>query len=50
MATEKLPKQYLQIKKRHEKYFNAVEELGKVVKQEWHLDDRTAHLIQFCRF
>ena len=26
MAKEKLPKQYLQIKKRHEKYFNAVEE------------------------
>ena len=50
MSNEKLPKQYLEIKKRHEKYFNAVEELGKVVKQEWHLDDRTAHLIQFCRF
>jgi len=50
MAKEKLPKQYLQIKKKHEKYFNAVEELGKVVKQEGPLDERTAHLIQFCRF
>ena len=48
MAKEKLPKQYLQIKKRHEKYFNAVEELGKVVKQEGPLDERTAHLIQLA--
>ena len=48
MAKEKLPKQYLQIKKRHAKYFNAVEELGKVVKQEGPLDERTAHLIQLA--
>jgi len=48
MAKEKLPKQYLQIKKRHAKYFDAVEELGKVVKQEGPLDERTAHLIQLA--
>lgn len=48
MAKEKLPKQYLQIKKRHEKYFNAIEELGTVVKQEGPLDERTAHLIQLA--
>ncbi len=48
MAKEKLPKQYLQIKKNHVKYFNAVEELGKVVKQEGPLDERTAHLIQLA--
>ena len=48
MAKEKLPKQYLQIKKGHEKYFKAVEELGKVVKQEGPLDERTAHLIQLA--
>ena len=35
-------------KKRHEKYFNAVEELGKVVKQEGPPDERTAHLIQLA--
>ncbi|HHT9138454.1 MAG TPA: carboxymuconolactone decarboxylase family protein [Candidatus Wunengus sp. YC60] len=48
MPKEKLPKQYLQIKKRHAKYFNAVEELGMVVKQEGPLDERTAHLIQLA--
>ena len=45
MSKEKLPKQYLQIKKRHANYFKAVEELGKVVKQEGPLDERTAHRI-----
>ncbi|GJQ48736.1 hypothetical protein KsCSTR_20850 [Candidatus Kuenenia stuttgartiensis] len=48
MAKEKLPKQFLQIKKRHEKYFDAVEELGKVVKQEGPLDEKTAQLIQLA--
>ncbi len=48
MSKGKLPKQYLQIKKRHSKYFNAVEELGRVVKQEGPLDERTAHLIQLA--
>jgi len=48
MAKEKLPKQYLQIKKRHANYFKAVEELGKIVKQEGPLDERTAHLIQLA--
>jgi 4-carboxymuconolactone decarboxylase len=48
MSKEKLPKQYIQIKKRHAKYFDAVEELGKVVKQEGPLDERTAHLIQLA--
>ncbi len=48
MAKEKLPKQYLRIKKRHANYFNAIEELGRVVKQEGPLDERTAHLIQLA--
>ncbi|MBE7447074.1 MAG: carboxymuconolactone decarboxylase family protein [Planctomycetia bacterium] len=48
MAKEKLPKQFLQLKKRHEKYFDAVEELGKVVKQEGPLDEKTAQLIQLA--
>lgn len=48
MAKEKLPKQFLEIKKRHEKFFDAVEELGKVVRQEGPLDEKTAHLIQLA--
>ena len=48
MSKEKLPKQYLQIKKRHENFFNAVENLGMVVKQEGPLDEKTALLIQLA--
>jgi len=48
MSKGKLPQQYLRIKEKHEKYFNAVEELGKVVKQEGPLDEKTAHLIQLA--
>ena len=48
MSKEKLPKQYLRIRKRHANYFKAVEELGKVVREEGPLDERTAHLIQLA--
>lgn len=48
MSKGKLPQQFLQIKKRHEKFFNAVEELGKVVKQEGPLDEKTIYLIQLA--
>ena len=48
MSKEKLPKQNLLIKARHGKFFNAVEELGKVVRQACPLDDKTAHLIQLA--
>lgn len=48
MSKGKLPQQYLRIKEKHEKFFNAVEELGKVVKQEGPLDEKTAQLIQLA--
>ena len=48
MPKEKLPKQYLLIKARHGKFFKAVEELGRVVRQAGPLDDKTAHLIQLA--
>lgn len=48
MPKEKLPQQYLKIKKRHENFFNAIEELGKVVRQEGPIDGKTAHLIQLA--
>ncbi len=48
MSKKKLPAQYLKIKKRHEKFFRAIEELGNVVRQEGPLDERTAHLIQLA--
>lgn len=48
MAKETLPEQYLLIKKRHESFFNAVEDLGKVIRKDGPLDDKTAHLIQLA--
>ncbi len=46
MSKEKLPKRYLLIKAKHEKYMQAVEELGKTVKQEGPLDEKSILLIQ----
>lgn len=46
MSKEKLPKRYLLIKEKHEKYMQAVEELGKTVKQEGPLDEKSILLIQ----
>ncbi|MBM4056087.1 MAG: carboxymuconolactone decarboxylase family protein [Planctomycetes bacterium] len=48
MAKEALPKQYLLIQKKHKKFFDAVEELGKVVREEGPLDEKTAHLVQLA--
>jgi alkylhydroperoxidase/carboxymuconolactone decarboxylase family protein YurZ len=42
----KLPEQYLSIRKRFKKYFNAVDNLGKAASAAGPLDDKTAHLIQ----
>ncbi|MCF6150481.1 MAG: carboxymuconolactone decarboxylase family protein [Candidatus Kuenenia sp.] len=48
MAEEILPKQYLLIKKKHKKFFDAVEELGKVVRQEGPIDEKVSHLVQLA--
>lgn len=48
MSQEKLPETYARLKDRHEDYFNAVENLGKTVRQAGPLDDKTAHLIQLA--
>ncbi|NIR13216.1 MAG: carboxymuconolactone decarboxylase family protein [Desulfobacterales bacterium] len=48
MAKEKLPKWYAQLSKKHGKFMDAIEELGKVVRQEGPLDEKTAHLIQLA--
>lgn len=44
----KLPEQYLSIKKRFEKYFTAVDNLGKAAKAAGPLNAKTAHLIQLA--
>ena len=48
MAEKKVPKWYAELSKKHGKFMDAVEELGKVVRQEGPLDEKTAHLIQLA--
>ncbi len=44
----KLPKQYEKLKRRFESYMNAVDNLGKAVKEAGPIDEKTAHLIQLA--
>ncbi|MGD9032315.1 MAG: carboxymuconolactone decarboxylase family protein [Desulfobacteraceae bacterium] len=48
MAQEKIPKWYAGLSKKHGKFMDAIQELGKVVRLEGPLDDKTAHLIQLA--
>ena len=41
-------KRYLKIKQRHPGYLDAVEALGKAVRKEGPIDEKTAHLIQLA--
>jgi 4-carboxymuconolactone decarboxylase len=43
-----LPKQYLSIKKRFNKFLRAVDNLGKVTKEAGPLDEKTSHLIKLA--
>jgi 4-carboxymuconolactone decarboxylase len=44
----KLPDQFMSIRKRFEKYFKAVENLGKEAKAAGPLSKKTAHLVQLA--
>ncbi len=48
MSDKELPKWYATLEKRHPKFIHAVQELGKAVRQEGPLDDKTAHLVQLA--
>ena len=48
MANEALPKNYILQKKEHQAFVEAVETLGKVVRSQGPIDDKTAHLIQLA--
>ena len=48
MAKGKPPKWYTLLTERHGKFMNAVADLGKVVREEGPLDDKTAHLVQLA--
>jgi 4-carboxymuconolactone decarboxylase len=48
MLKEKLPGHYLFEKNQHKDFIEAVEALGKVVRTQGPLEDKTAHLIQLA--
>lgn len=48
MPQKKFPQWYLDVKKKHGKSMNAIEKLGKAVREEGPLDEKTAHLIQLA--
>lgn len=48
MSGKKPPKWYATLEKRYPNFMEAVQQLGKVVKQEGPLDEKTAHLIQLA--
>jgi len=48
MAEEQLPKHYLFEKQTHEAFIGAVETLGKVLRDQGPLDEKTANLIQLA--
>lgn len=48
MSQQGFPEWFLFLKERHDKFINAVEELGKVVRKQGPLDEKTGHLIQLA--
>jgi alkylhydroperoxidase/carboxymuconolactone decarboxylase family protein YurZ len=48
MSDKELPAWYTTLETRHPKFMTAVKELGKAVRQEGPLDEKTAHLVQMA--
>jgi AhpD family alkylhydroperoxidase len=48
MAESKLPKNYVQFRSRYKKLAGALDNLGKAVREEGPLDEKTAQLIQLA--
>jgi len=48
MSEDKLPNMFLTIKDRHKNFFDALETLGKTLKDEGPLDEKSAQLIQLA--
>ena len=48
MSDKEVPTWYTTLEKRHPKFMTAVKELGKAVRQEGPLDEKTAHLVQLA--
>ncbi len=48
MSEKSIPEWYLSLKEKHEGYINALDDLGRIIRQEGPLDEKTAHLIQLA--
>ena len=48
MSQGKPPKWYATLEERHPNFMDAVQQLGRVVKEEGPLDKKTAHLVQLA--
>ncbi len=48
MSEDKLPNMFLAIRERHKNFFEALETLGKTLKEEGPLDEKSAQLIQLA--
>ena len=48
MSEKKLPEWYMTLEEKYPKFINAVQELGKAVRQEGPLDEKTAQLVQLA--
>ena len=48
MSHKQVPEWFNRIKQKHPSFLNAVDELGKIVRQEGPLDSKTGHLIQLA--
>lgn len=48
MTKKNIPKWFDHVEQEHPKFMNAVEQLGKAVREEGPLDEKTAHLIQLA--
>lgn len=48
MSEEKRPRWYTALEQKHGEFLNAVQALGKVVRREGPLDEKTANLVQLA--
>ena len=48
MAENKVPKWYVSLEGKYPRFINAVQELGKAVRQEGPIDEKTGHLVQLA--
>jgi len=48
MPGKKPPKWYATLEKRHPNFMDAVQQLGRVAKEEGPLDEKTTHLVQLA--